>query len=302
MTPEDWAGYLAVSSRASTRHLWVEMCWPGYVEDEPFTLPDGSDLHEVMREEDFDPAEHHMWLEVSNSGRATDMLWKSSGAAVVSEQFIRVLHEAGGAAFRTVPMEIRRKGKPGPKGYHLLYPTAREIGEELLSFSGTFAPAPRLAVRHRVARALREAKLTGLQFDDAEEFARAVAENNALMADEADHLDWELTHDSQARDTLVAHLTAADQGPVFTVDLSPFGSVSAEATYSGFDNDVWLVQGPDMTAMRVEPPICADATGVDVHCFLLLDDDERHLLINTDNDVDTLEYPITIQIPVLSES
>lgn len=195
LATDDYADRFILSGYWGASFLWVELDWEGQDPDAPFTLPNGRELDEVIGSGEFDTIADQVWLSVSNSGKAGDILWTTSMAfTVISTRMLDILRQFGGVTLAAFPLATRRERSPGLHDYHLVV-----VGDNDDSPVRRFPAGRRstcdLDVHAEVLQELRRQGVDRYRVKDAQQYKAELAEDLANEITEPTNQDaslWDL--------------------------------------------------------------------------------------------------------------
>ncbi len=160
-----------LGANGATRDLWLHPTGDGMPEYGRWILPDGRDVHEVLRANGPDSLGIPVWWtqdDESSGRRLHDMLWDTSmsGLKLVSRRMHEVLVGCG-ASLRTFEVDIRlRRHREPVHGYVGVLEESHEPGPVHSYRRGGRVSS--FVVSAHVRDAVTRAGLTGLQFRAAD--------------------------------------------------------------------------------------------------------------------------------------
>lgn len=300
MKPEpDYSERMVVQGRMGSSALWVELDWEGQDADAPFTLPDGRQIDEVIEAGEFASIADHVWLSVSNSGKAGDMLWTTSMAfTAVSGRLLNALRAAGAKTVEAFPLTIRRKRSPNLEGYHLVVVTGQDPNRPVREFPAGRRSTPSLDVHVDVLAELRRQGIDGFVAEDAEQRAAGVAaaaDDGTDLVNRDARLWDELPQDTPAGTTVLRlRIEDEDLPGQFEVPSGRILALPEGTKYRETADQFWSVVAPDgAVVFTLSPPVAVDASGTPISSWWFEDSGRTHL--NVDHLPGVHTYPVTVE-------
>lgn len=276
--------------------LWVDLAWAGKDPDRPFTLPDGREYPEVVAAGQFHQIADQVWLEVTNPGRAGDMLWSTGMAlTVVSRRLADALVELGAADVGIFPVTIPQQ-PADQDGYVIVICHGSDADRPIREFPLGRRSTPWLDVSTAVLTGLRQRGVGGFGVEAARQWAEGIA---AEAGDPPEDIDpggssrWSSERGSDA----VAWVLTIDE----TITQSQWAIPDAMAPSPGNltengDGSLAVLASDGTVLGTISPPAATDVSGKMINAFWV--QDEGRTLLIVDHIPGLNDYPVTVHVTV----
>lgn len=168
----DYGNRFVLRALHGPKQCWVVPTWGGQTKDLWWTLPDGSDVTDIIASGNWASLPKPT-LHVENTGTLRDMLHNTGMApAVVSDKFVEVVRASHISGLSFVPAQIvPKRGKPFD-GYSLAF--HNNADEDDVRGFPNWRNTALMDVRAGVLTALTDAGVSGFHVQAAEDAAEAL--------------------------------------------------------------------------------------------------------------------------------